>query len=66
MAQERTLLSLCYLVRLVGSSNSLEGRVEVRHDGVWGTVCYNGFNDAAAKVICNMLNFGYVETLLFW
>jgi len=53
-------------VRLVGGSNSLEGRLEVRHNGQWGTVCSDGFTDAAAKVVCNMLSFGCVKTLFFW
>ena len=56
------ILKLCSItVRLVGGSNTLEGRLELRHNGVWGTVCDDGFNDAAAKVVCNMLNFGYVN-----
>ena len=49
-------------VRLVGSgSNPTEGRLEVLHDAVWGTVCDDGFNDTAAKVACNTLGFGYVK-----
>jgi len=45
-------------VRLVGSSSEREGRLEVYHDGVWGTVCGDDFNDAAARVACNSLGFG--------
>ena len=46
-------------VRLVGSRSIQEGRLEVYHDGVWGTVCDSGFTDAAARVVCHMLGFGY-------
>jgi len=45
-------------VRLVGGSSSQEGRVEVFHGGVWGTVCDDGFTNASARVICNMLGYG--------
>ena len=45
------------MVRLVDGYN-ISGRLEVNHNGVWGTVCDDGFNDAAAKVFCNMLGFG--------
>ena len=37
-------------VRLVGDSGS-RGRLEVFYNGTWGTVCGNGFNDAAARVV---------------
>ena len=41
-------------VRLVGGRNSLEGRVEVC-TGTWGTVCNDGFNISAARVVCRQL-----------
>ncbi|KAF5286934.1 hypothetical protein FQR65_LT12393 [Abscondita terminalis] len=44
-------------LRLVGGLNKLEGRLEVRHYGIWGTVCDDDFNDDAAKVVCKY--FGY-------
>ena len=37
-------------VRLVGSDNVYEGRVEVLHEGTWGTVCTNGWDLADAEV----------------
>jgi len=47
-------------VRLVGSSSEHEGRLELNYNGVWGTVCDDGFNDAAATVVCSSLGFTYV------
>ena len=46
-------------VRLNGGRDPREGRLEVFHNGTWGTVCGYRFNDAAARVICHMLGFGY-------
>ena len=43
------------LVRLVDGPSEDRGRLEVLHNGTWGTVCQNMFNDNAAKVVCKML-----------
>ncbi|KAH3837828.1 hypothetical protein DPMN_111229 [Dreissena polymorpha] len=43
-------------IRLVGGYSDLEGRVEIRKHGVWGTVCSYGFGVNAANVLCRMLH----------
>ncbi|XP_076629433.1 uncharacterized protein LOC143345828 isoform X7 [Colletes latitarsis] len=45
-------------LRLTNGSSPLEGRVEVRHHGIWGTVCDDDFSNAAATVICRSLGYG--------
>ena len=44
-------------VRLVGGTNSSAGRLEVFHNGTWGTVCDDGANSAMANIVCQMLGF---------
>ena len=41
-------------VRLVGGSHYLEGRLEICSE-TWGTVCNDGFNINAARVVCRQL-----------
>ena len=44
-------------VRLIGGSSEREGQVEMCYNGVWGTVCADGWNDIAANIVCNQLGY---------
>jgi len=40
---------------LVDGPSFLQGRLEIYHSGIWGTVCDDYFTDEAANVVCRQI-----------
>ncbi|XP_035036093.2 galectin-3-binding protein A [Hippoglossus stenolepis] len=51
-------------LRLFGSQSVSEGRVEVFHEGKWGTVCDDGWDMAEAQVVCRQLHFSGAKSVV--
>ncbi|XP_063405755.1 scavenger receptor cysteine-rich type 1 protein M130-like [Mytilus trossulus] len=50
----------CVEARFVGESNS--GRLEIYHNGLWGTICDDTFDINDAHVACRMIGFSSAES----
>ena len=51
-------------IRLADGDNDHSGRVELLRNGIWGTICDDGWGEEEARVVCRELGFFDVATTL--
>ena len=42
-------------IRLIGGNSRFEGRIEIMYQGLWGTICDDGWDDNDTAVVCRQL-----------
>ena len=50
----------------MGGGSIYQGRVEVCHSNVWGTVCDHSWSSNDGRVACRQLGFDYVSTNVYY
>nr|XP_026498774.1 lysyl oxidase homolog 2 [Vanessa tameamea]XP_026498775.1 lysyl oxidase homolog 2 [Vanessa tameamea] len=53
-----------FSLRLVGGRSPNEGRIEIYHNGIWGSICPDGWTLYEASAICHHLALGFAEQAL--
>ena len=56
---------MLYIVRLKGGSSYNEGIVEVYYHSRWGALCYYGWDEHDANIVCRQLGFKSAEIVDF-
>ena len=51
-------------LRLANGNNATAGRLEIKHKGVWGTICDDNFGQEEGVVACKMLGFENSQAII--